>query len=597
MKYVSWSLAAALAITLLAADVSFGQGRGGGSRGGGGRGGGSRGGSAYRGGGGGGARPGGGSSYGGGSRPNSPSLGGSRGGGGGRPAQSPSYGGSKGPANGGSLASRPAPNRPNGGLSPSSPSKNDYRPGSTPTPGGRPGAGGSGIASRPGSRPDTSAPNLGNRPGGGSRPDYGNRPGTGDRPGLADRPGGAVTRPGTADRPIAGNRPGNGNYPGGGAAPKPGDVGDFLGMGRPVQPPGGGVSTLPARPGTGDRPIAGNRPGGGDRPGVGNRPGGGDRPGVGNRPSGGNRPNLSDRNQWSNNRTINRRPAWVNINRNTNINIHNRWNRAFVSPGRRGWWGRPPARMAFWAGWGMGVRRGWGSPFRRRGLWFSPVWWGGHRFPIGGWHFHFWRHSFPPRYWWGVPTWARLTPWFVWSAPPAVWAQPVYYDYGEGGNVTYVNNTVYVGGEEVATADEFAMSAMDLATVEPPQSDEQAETTEWMPLGTFTISTNEQDVDPTRIVQLAVSKEGVISGTLYNIQTDEAQAIQGQVDKETQRVAFRLGESESVVAETGLYNLTQDEAPLHVHFGTERTENYLLVRMEYPEDEEVDSSAPAPSEP
>ena len=50
-------------------------------------------------------------------------------------------------------------------------------------------------------------------------------------------------------------------------------------------------------------------------------------------------------------------------------------------------------------------------------------------------------------------------------------------------------------------------------------------------------------------------------------------------------MAFRIGESDSVVAETGLYNLTQEEAPVLIHFGTERTENYLLVRLEYAEDE------------
>lgn len=135
------------------------------------------------------------------------------------------------------------------------------------------------------------------------------------------------------------------------------------------------------------------------------------------------------------------------------------------------------------------------------------------------------------------------------------------------------------------------MSAMDLATVEPPESEEVAAESEWMPLGTFTISTSEDDTDPTRVVQLAVNKEGIISGTLYNIDTDQSQSIQGQVDKETQRVAFRIGESEDVVAETGLYNLTQDEVPLLIHFGTDRVENYLMVRLEEPEESADEESS------
>ena len=138
----------------------------------------------------------------------------------------------------------------------------------------------------------------------------------------------------------------------------------------------------------------------------------------------------------------------------------------------------------------------------------------------------------------------------------------------------------------VSTAEEFAMSAMELATVAPPESEEQAATTEWLPLGTFAVSTNEKDLEPSHVVQMAVSREGIISGTLFNIDTEQSQAVQGQVDRETQRVAFRIGESETIVAETGLYNLTQEEAPLLIHFGTERSEEYLLVRLEYTEDEE-----------
>ena len=81
---------------------------------------------------------------------------------------------------------------------------------------------------------------------------------------------------------------------------------------------------------------------------------------------------------------------------------------------------------------------------------------------------------------------------------------------------------------------------------------------------------------------MAVSKEGIISGTLFNTATDTTQAIQGQVDKETQRVAMRFGDSEDIIAETGLYNLTQVEAPVLVHFGPEKIENWLLVRLDDP---------------
>jgi hypothetical protein len=34
-----------------------------------------------------------------------------------------------------------------------------------------------------------------------------------------------------------------------------------------------------------------------------------------------------------------------------------------------------------------------------------------------------------------------------------------------------------------------------------------------------------------------------------------------------------------------LYNLTKDEAPALIHFGTEKTQQWLLVRMDDPEAE------------
>jgi hypothetical protein len=190
------------------------------------------------------------------------------------------------------------------------------------------------------------------------------------------------------------------------------------------------------------------------------------------------------------------------------------------------------------------------------------------------------RHS----YWWSQPQWQDFSNWFAWSAPAATWSEPIYYDYGQGGNVVYEDNSVYIAGQQVATAEEFAQSAAALATVPPPANEDEAAKVQWMPLGTFAISMNQKEAEPSLMIQLAVSKEGIISGTIYNSQTDQAQSVQGQVDKETQRVAFRVMTSETFVAETGLYNLTQNEAPLLVHYGADKTDNWLLVRMEQPQE-------------
>ena len=43
---------------------------------------------------------------------------------------------------------------------------------------------------------------------------------------------------------------------------------------------------------------------------------------------------------------------------------------------------------------------------------------------------------------------------------------------------------------------------------------------------------------------------------------------------------MRIGDKENIVVETGLYNLTQNEAPALVHFGPDKVEDWLLVRLE-----------------
>ncbi|MBX3441770.1 MAG: hypothetical protein KF774_05130 [Planctomyces sp.] len=276
----------------------------------------------------------------------------------------------------------------------------------------------------------------------------------------------------------------------------------------------------------------------------------------------------------------------MTINNDRRVSINNQWNNAFLRPARPGWWNRPVGRPDYWYGWGNSVRRHWYvNNYHRR--YFYGNWWYDRPYWYGGWHYGWHVGRYPARYWWTVPTWAVVTNWFAWGpAPQQVWAQPVYYDYGPQGNVVYQNNVVTIGGQEVGSPAEFAMSAADLATIPAPETDEQAEAAEWLPLGTFAVSSSDQDVEPTRLLQLAVSREGLISGSLYNTETDEALNVQGQVDRETQRTAFRIGESEDVVVETGLGNLTQDEAAALVHYGPDRTETWLLVRLETPEEDD-----------
>jgi hypothetical protein len=175
-----------------------------------------------------------------------------------------------------------------------------------------------------------------------------------------------------------------------------------------------------------------------------------------------------------------------------------------------------------------------------------------------------------------------VTRWAVWG-----WSQPVYYGYGTGGNVYYENNVVYVDGEQYCTSQEYYQQATEIAAAVPEMTDQQAEQVEWMPLGVFAVTREGVD-DTNLLLQLAVSKEGIIAGTMFNESTETSRPVEGMVDKETQRAAWSPadGKNTDVVMETGLYNLTENEATVLVHFGAEQTQTWAMVRLEEPEESE-----------
>jgi hypothetical protein len=175
---------------------------------------------------------------------------------------------------------------------------------------------------------------------------------------------------------------------------------------------------------------------------------------------------------------------------------------------------------------------------------------------------------------------------WAWAAWPAVtgwvdygWTQPVYYYYGD--NVYYQDGNVYYGDQPVATEEEYADQAEVIATNVP---ETRPAASDWMPLGVFAVTTDGQPTgaEPTMYLQLAVSKQGIINGTFQNTEANTVQAVEGMVDKQTQRAAWTAVGKTRPLMETGIVNLTQDTTPVLVHFADGTTQQWLLVRVEKP---------------
>jgi hypothetical protein len=170
---------------------------------------------------------------------------------------------------------------------------------------------------------------------------------------------------------------------------------------------------------------------------------------------------------------------------------------------------------------------------------------------------------------WTAATWPAVTSWC--SIP----ATPINYDYG---NTVVINdNSVNVSGQDVGTPQEFATQATSIA--DQGQKADPAPEGEWKPLGVFALVQG-STTSSNNVFQLAVSKDGVIRGNYYDGIMDTTTPVYGSVDSKSQRAAWTIGKKNDRVFEAGISNLTNDNVPLLVHIGKDKTQQWTLVRLQ-----------------
>ncbi len=175
---------------------------------------------------------------------------------------------------------------------------------------------------------------------------------------------------------------------------------------------------------------------------------------------------------------------------------------------------------------------------------------------------------------WDFAGWPTLSNWLGWD-------NVVSYPYNYGDYITYNNNEVYYGSQPAGTAEQYYQEASTLAdTPAPAPAATGGGNPQWLPLGIFGLVQGEGDT-PTLTFQIAVDKQGTIRGNSSN-QYGDVLAIQGAVDKRTQRVCWTVGTDKTTVYDTGLDNLTKSESPILVHTGPKHTQQEMLVRLKKP---------------
>lgn len=171
---------------------------------------------------------------------------------------------------------------------------------------------------------------------------------------------------------------------------------------------------------------------------------------------------------------------------------------------------------------------------------------------------------------WGVPSWYDTASWIDLDSSDGGYSANYYDDSG--------STTTLAPQEAYAYAPQQQNTYAAAPTQAPQVSGQQSNL---LSLGVFAVgSAAAQAPYSNKVVQLSLSKDGYISGTYYNLATDQAYPIEGAVNTQTQQATFKLSNNpDSPVATTGLYNLTQDVANLQMYYPNGPQQPKVLVRL------------------
>jgi hypothetical protein len=126
------------------------------------------------------------------------------------------------------------------------------------------------------------------------------------------------------------------------------------------------------------------------------------------------------------------------------------------------------------------------------------------------------------------------------------------------------------------TTDIVNFDALALARSGPSETPQDAQ---WMPLGVFSLKPAGQQ-DSTRVIQLAVSRDGLVRGTQLDTLTEDTANIQGAVDKKSLRIAWTIGSKTGAAFEAALGDLTRPQCQVTVRFADGKTAAWEMVRIE-----------------
>jgi hypothetical protein len=210
---------------------------------------------------------------------------------------------------------------------------------------------------------------------------------------------------------------------------------------------------------------------------------------------------------------------------------------------------------------------------------FAHGWGGGHR-GAWGWGGVGWGWGNP----WAAAGWGAAAGWLGMDA-----LNGAGYGYPATTQVVTSDNSATEPTNQVAdnTTPETEYPAAEASQLANNGAQEPGTDARFLPLGVYSIAPQGSD-EATGLVQLAVSKEGVLRGTFVDAE-DKDHAISGAVDKKTGRVAWTAAPNSKTVYHTTLQELTKESGPSPLLVSSEHGQAKWTIAHYKHEDEADDA--------
>lgn len=197
---------------------------------------------------------------------------------------------------------------------------------------------------------------------------------------------------------------------------------------------------------------------------------------------------------------------------------------------------------------------GWGGKHPQP---FSPTWYAEHP--------NAWHAAHPHADVFVAATAVGLAGWLATPAPVAV--------------VGSASGTVASGTSEATAAAATPTSEAPATADDPiPAAAGSGDDAQWLPLGVFALRSADS-VQATRMIQLAISHDGQLRGSHYDLLSDEVESVEGSVDKTTAQAQWRIGARGKVVFQTPLVELTKPEGTILAQFPDGTVGAWKLVQV------------------